>query len=391
MNKRIVIWGAGDSGVKIYNTCTRNDIEVEFFIDKNYATMECFTIPKEVRPPIWESINDVKDLFVLVASVNYFDEIASLLQSWGLKEGCDYVNGLEFLPLSQKHDIKDRELLVYNDAAKQKLTPDFIDKLPLFSYVEIETINRCNGACAFCPVNSNLDTRELKLMPDELFSKIIDELAELDYSGHIAPFSNNEPFLDKRILSFLRETKEKLPKSHLYMFTNGTLLTIDKFIEAVKYLNELIISNYSDDYEFIPTVKDIYQYCLENKDAAQKVEIVKCLQNQQLTTRGGQAPNREKIRVKGITCMNPFIQLVIRPDGKVSLCCNDPFGKFTLGDLNKESLLDIWYGGVYRSIREQILRGRENLSLCSGCDTIWGIFPKKHSRMVSNNLLNVRT
>lgn len=31
--------------------------------------------------------------------------------------------------------------------------------VPLFEYVEIETINRCNGVCSFCPVNKLVDTR----------------------------------------------------------------------------------------------------------------------------------------------------------------------------------------------------------------------------------------
>lgn len=30
-----------------------------------------------------------------------------------------------------------------------------LDNMPLFEEIEIETLNRCNGKCSFCPVNVN--------------------------------------------------------------------------------------------------------------------------------------------------------------------------------------------------------------------------------------------
>ena len=65
----------------------------------------------------------------------------------------------------------------------------------MFSSVEIEVINRCNGICPFCPVNRNKDPRKLKKMDEKLFKKIMDELGEIHYSGRLALHSNNEPFL----------------------------------------------------------------------------------------------------------------------------------------------------------------------------------------------------
>ena len=35
------------------------------------------------------------------------------------------------------------------------------DVFPIFQTIEIETINRCNGKCSFCPVNRNIDPRSL--------------------------------------------------------------------------------------------------------------------------------------------------------------------------------------------------------------------------------------
>lgn len=65
----------------------------------------------------------------------------------------------------------------------------------------------------------------------------------------------------------------------------------------------------------------------------------------------------------------------MRPDGKISLCCNDALGLYTLGDLNKQSIQEIWYSDEYMRIRREMkVNGRRNLKLCKNCDTIGGNF-----------------
>ncbi len=62
--------------------------------------------------------------------------------------------------------------------------------------------------------------------------------------------------------------------------------------------------------------------------------------------------------------------MVIRPDGKVSLCCNDALGQMTLGDVNEKSLQEIWFSNEYSLIREKTVKGRNNIELCSICDHV---------------------
>lgn len=68
--------------------------------------------------------------------------------------------------------------------------------------------------------------------------------------------------------------------------------------------------------------------------------------------------------------MYPFEQVVIRPDGKISLCCNDATGKVTMGDLTKDTLLTIWRGEKYQSIRKTMLQNRSLNPLCKDCDVV---------------------
>lgn len=206
-------------------------------------------------------------------------------------------------------------------------------------------------------------------MTDQLFKKIIDQLAEIDYSGRLALFSNNEPLLDDRILDFHKYAREKLLNARMHLYTNGTLLTKEIFVELIKYLDELIIDNYNQNLDLIPASKMIEEYAEENPEIKEKVTIVLRKPNEILTSRGGDAPNRTEVNIEnGISCVYPFQQLIIRPDGKVSLCCNDPLGKSTMGDANEESLLDIWNGEKFNFVRKQIINGRENYEHCKRCD-----------------------
>ena len=103
------------------------------------------------------------------------------------------------------------------------------DKLPYPIAVEIETYNKCNGDCDFCPINKNLDPREHKYMKEELFYSIIAQLKEIGFKGYLSEFSNNEPLLDSRIFEFSKHIKQELPLATKIIFTNGLLLNLDKF------------------------------------------------------------------------------------------------------------------------------------------------------------------
>lgn len=162
-----------------------------------------------------------------------------------------------------------------------------LNNLLLPTSIAIETLNRCNGKCPFCPVNAETEQRPYAKMPETLFQKIIDELKELNYSGRLALFNNNEPYLDGRIINFMKYAREALPKVYLYVYTNGTVLTLDKYKESMKYLDELYIDNYSDNNELLPTVQKIKRYIEnEKQEFLLRTKIDMRLLNQKLFGRG---------------------------------------------------------------------------------------------------------
>jgi len=383
--KKIIIFGAGRYGRAAVKHYGKENIA--YFVDNNKSKWGTYVdnIPI-ISVEEFQKINNADDYEVVIAS-RYYKEIEeqicnmgiSRYQLYSINSDKKYYPTLELILNPYEEDFcKETSEKEYNEITKnnplKEIIRDKVNKLyktvPLFDHIEIETINRCNGVCSFCPVNSKIDPREKRIMSKDLFEKIINELSQLNYNGRIALYSNNEPMLDDRIVEFYKYCRNKLPDAWLFLFTNGTLLTLEKFKELIPVLDELIIDNYNQELKLIPNCKDIVQYCEENKNLCDKVTVVLRKPNEIMTSRGGDAPNRRDMFSHGdATCVLPFKQMIIRPDGKVSLCCNDPIGKNTLGDLTKESLTDVWYGQKFRQVRKALYTGRKNWEHCVYCDT----------------------
>ena len=237
----------------------------------------------------------------------------------------------------------------------------------------IETINRCNSTCEFCPANKNAEKRPFCRMEQELFVRIIDQIAEWDYSGYISLFANNEPFMDTRIIEFHKYIRENLPKAKIKVFTNGLLLTVEKFMEIAPYVDLLIINNYCEDMKLHKSVRELYEYLQanpelhENMDVQIKVRYIK----EVLTNRAGTAPNK-KASAKTIKepCLFPYTDMVIYPNGIVGICCCDVAEVTNLGDLNKETVQQVWTGKKAERLREKLRNGRQGNKFCAHCDFV---------------------
>lgn len=239
--------------------------------------------------------------------------------------------------------------------------------------VNLETINRCNSTCEFCTANKNAEKRPYKRMEDELFYNIIDQLAEWNYKGHLTMYGNNEPWLDTRIVEFHKYAREKLPDAFIFMSTNGLLLDIDKVKSIIPYVNQLIINNYCLDMKLHDNIQVIYDYIKKNPDEFKDVDILIQMRylKEVLTNRAGSAPNKQATeKVIKETCLMPYTDMWIMPNGKLGICCCDNFEVTDLADLHQVSLKDGWNSKKYMELREAIRDGRQNYPFCKHCDFI---------------------
>jgi len=287
---------------------------------------------------------------------------------------------------------------------------DKISKFPFL--VDIELTNHCNLNCLFC--GQQAMTRKKGFMPEGIFRKAVDESAK-----HQAPLRMirwGEPFLHPKILDFLAYAKNKNLLVHVT--TNGLLLDKEKMRTFLKLkLDSLIFSmqgatkkEYSlmrnnPFYEklkknIIKLVKlrgkqsqpYIHISCTVTNET--KIQIKKFLnfwgiivdsvgmgrtnlsrftyeQIKKFETIGKLKEVRKQETIKKIyrPCTEVYQKLSIDWDGKVSACCSDHDNYLTVGDLNKETLGEIWL----KSERLQAIRtllasgGFRTLSLCRTC------------------------
>lgn len=81
------------------------------------------------------------------------------------------------------------------------------DLFPLV--VQVQTINRCNASCSFCPYPYAVHLQEKRVMDDELYSKIVDECTSEPGLLDFVPMSKNEPLLNVKMEERIREFRVK--------------------------------------------------------------------------------------------------------------------------------------------------------------------------------------
>ena len=223
------------------------------------------------------------------------------------------------------------------------------DSTPMFNTIALETRTRCNSKCSFCAASILTDKREDLYMPDALIDKIIVELKQMDYTGRFVFFINNEPLMDARLVEMIGKVKAELPKAISEVHTNGLKLnprTGRELLEAG--LDVLIINNYTQKNEMISGVKKfLEEVAPEFPDV--EIEYYQRLVEEQLANRGGTAPNAILPQKRlDIPCFFPFEYLGITADGRVSICCQDHYFEEVMGNINTQSLADIWYGEKFK-------------------------------------------
>ncbi len=247
------------------------------------------------------------------------------------------------------------------------------DEVPKPNIVNIETINRCNSTCAFCTANIHAEKRPFMQIDDDLYRSIIDQLADWNYKGHLTLYGNNEPWLDKKIVERHKYAREKLPESYIFMSTNGLILDLEKVKSIQPYVDQLIINNYCLNMKLHKNIQRIYEYVNMHPEEFENIDILIQMRylKEVLTNRAGSAPNKKATeKVIKETCLLPFTDMWIMPNGKMGLCCCDNFEVTDFGDLNKTPLKEAWGSPEFMEVRRKIAEGRQNYDFCKHCDFI---------------------
>ncbi|MFC1752450.1 radical SAM/SPASM domain-containing protein [Thermoproteota archaeon] len=225
--------------------------------------------------------------------------------------------------------------------------------------LEINTV--CNRRCDWCPNSKNKVPSHFMKM--DLFYKIIRDLKEMRYKGRISFNRFGEPLLDKRLVEMIRYARKQLPWTHIYINTNGDMLTLDLW----KRLRKAGL-NYANISQYDGKISDKIQKIHDSLGLWERQFFgVHTFNKNKTHNWGGNIKTKKKTPVEK-TCQLPFYQLMILHDGKTVLCCMDYYGAVDTGDVSKDHIMDVWKSKAFQKYRTRLLKkDRASLTLCKSC------------------------
>jgi len=255
-------------------------------------------------------------------------------------------------------------------------------------------------------------------MDEMTFYKIIDSLAEMNFCGKISPHFYGEPLMDNRLTTFLLYIKNKLPKTQLKLFTNGDLLSLDKYKElcdvgvdvfrvsqhSINPSNAIVETlDYIKNHDNEIWIRPIEYINLHNRHYKLNNVIKRNIFDNQgniFYNRGPIFYNRGcRFYYHGSKFCNPggifynieltfenrggiiqnipqknrnfclFVnQLTFDYEGNAVLCCNDFLSSVKFGNIKNSSVKEIWYNADYVNARRKIMSGNWIFDVCKKCN-----------------------
>lgn len=236
----------------------------------------------------------------------------------------------------------------------------------IFDIIEIEINHGCNMSCHYCPVSIGQRLEKGKMSSD-IYKKILTDLSEMNFKGKLSPTFYNEPLLSDQLEFYVEETKRILPETSIEIYTNGTLLTTDRFRSLVRLgVGKFIVTKHEgcdSSYVFEKTLKE-----LTNEDREHL--IYRSYREINLTNRGGLMKNvGSNASTVFMPCYLPEKRITITVKGNVVVCSEDFFQKNQMGNVMESSLLSIWKSDAYKLLRDNLRKGlRHKYEVCNDCN-----------------------
>ncbi|PIS07518.1 hypothetical protein COT78_03215 [Candidatus Berkelbacteria bacterium CG10_big_fil_rev_8_21_14_0_10_43_13] len=273
--------------------------------------------------------------------------------------------------------------------------------------IEIQTNSYCNSGCTICPYREVSGSLPSGVMSQSLFESIINQI-HAHPETKIVPYFNNEPFLDRTIVKRLKLINNICPNNEIEISTNGQCLTkkIQNQLQGVN-IHDLRVSIFGFrpithkqvmpglDW---PVVKNNLDCLVKDKKLRANIDHLSiimvaypglseediglakkyCKDNfvsfklWGFFDRGGNVKEYSnkfsKTEVVGCYQDRPLMRLHVLFDGRVVLCCMDWKQHFVMGDLNVQTIQEVWDSAQYQDIRKKIYSPNEEApKLCQKC------------------------
>lgn len=308
-------------------------------------------------------------------------------------------------------NIGDKKAKLLLSLAKTHLLfyPHYKYHLPLPTVLMIENTNHCNAECVMCPRDTL--SRKRGFMDFGLFEKIIKEVSGMVRKPITHLHGFGEPLLDRMLAEKIRLAKTCRIK-RTYIVTNASLLfpeTSRKIIGAG--LDKMKISFYGTDevsynntmkrLNFKATFQNIKEFMRIRKEMKRENPrlIIQYLPHE--TKDGKTAEFRslwiplidpsvgDSLNISSVhnygggmvynslgkeivsVCYFPWTSMSVLWDGRVVTCCMDSNGVQVLGDLNSQSVQEVWNGPVLSEVRNNFRKlDYSKYPVCLSCDWV---------------------
>jgi len=280
--------------------------------------------------------------------------------------------------------------------------------------VHIDICSRCNFKCNFCfqsdPVAMGEKGYKFGTMPMDLFRKITDDLKQFNHKMRKVKIGlHGEPTLHPELPDMIRYMKTQDVTEIIELFTNGSLLTpklnkamidaglsrinisvegltdekykevtgakvnMQSFVENIRNLYDnrhdckiyikIVDINFTqaDKDKFFATFGDICDEIFVEHVVPQWAEVNKFA----LDTIGMYGQEVKKYKE---VCPFPFMYLHFNFDGTTSPCTLDWGKEVLIGDVSKETALEIWQGKRLNDLQVAMLeKKRDQIKFCCHC------------------------
>ena len=275
--------------------------------------------------------------------------------------------------------FKDR--IYFRIFPKLKIVP------PFPTHLEVEAASACQMRCPMCYTTYMNDSLK-GVMPWDLYKKIVDECAaRAVYSIKLS--WRGETLLNKNVVRMVSYAKEKgIPD--VAFLSNGERLTpelCDRLIDAGLDWISFSFDGFKETYDIIRApakfeetlekirilrqkrdakglkkplirVQSIYSVIKHNPEGFRKMwdgiaDSVNFIADQIRSFEEGKIVHNPYYQ-----CPTPWQRMAVAYDGKVHQCISDYAGMNIMGDVNRQSLYEIWHSGPFRELRRSFNRFR---------------------------------
>ena len=199
--------------------------------------------------------------------------------------------------------------------------------------------------------------------------QILNQLKKNDFKGRLSFHFYGEPLLSKNLNQFVTYAHNILPNSSLHIYSNGTLLSLERF----RILQRLGVAEFyitqqeedleNDDYLFSKTYDAL---TINEKKSVTFITHKNLIK----TNRAGLLSIGDTNVPLQRPCLIPLTNMCFTVQGNVLPCYEDYHQVEVMGNIMEKSLHDIWATEKYTSFRERIKSGdRKSSDLCKGCNS----------------------